>query len=103
MADHADGSTALAQPVEHGEHLLEAVVVEAAEALVDEQRAEVEPAGLLADGIGQAERQRQGGHERLPAGQRGGVADPTGPLVEHPQAQPGARPPAARSSECSRR
>ena len=54
VADDAHGAAALAQPVEHGEHLLEAVVVEAAEALVDEQRAEVEPAGLLAHGVGQA-------------------------------------------------
>ena len=89
VADDAHGAAALAQPVEHGEHLLEAVVVEAAEALVDEQRAEVEPAGLLAHRVGQAQGQGQRGHEGLAARQRGGVADPAGPLVEHPQAQAG--------------
>ena len=76
VADDADGAAALAQPVEHGQHLLEAVVVEAAEALVDEQRAEVEAAGLLAHGVGQPEGQGQRGHEGLAAGQRGGVARP---------------------------
>ena len=53
MADDADRSTALAQPVEHGHHLVEAVVVEGAEALVDEEGLQVEAAGLLADRVGE--------------------------------------------------
>ena len=92
VADDPDGPSALAQGVEHGEHLLEALVVEAAEALVDEQRAQVEAAGLLAHRVGQPEGQGERGHERLAAGQGGGLAGPAGPLVEDPQAEAAAGP-----------
>ena len=54
IEDHGTGIVLVAgrlRHVEHGEHLLEAVVVEAAEPLVDEQRAEVEATGLLAHGV----------------------------------------------------
>ena len=92
VADDADRAPALAQRVEDGEDLLEAVVVEAAEALVDEERREVEAAGLLPDGVGEAEGEGEGGHEGLAAGQGRRLAAPAGPLVEDAQPEPGARP-----------
>ena len=93
VAHDADRAPARPQPVEHGQHLFQAVVVEAAEALVDEQGAEVETTGLLAHGVGQTERQGQRGHERLTAGEGRGVTHPPGPLVEHAQAEPRASTP----------
>ena len=90
VADHAHGAATLAQVVEDRHHLLEALVVEGAEALVDEEGLQVEATGLLADGIGQPQRQGQGGHERLAAGQRGRGPRLTGPQVEHLEAEAAA-------------
>lgn len=90
VGDDSDRTAALAQRVQHGDDLLEALVVECAEPLVDEQRAEVEPAGLLAHGVGQTQGEGERGHEGLAAGQRGRLAGHAGPLVEHSQPQPTA-------------
>ena len=87
MADDPDRAPTVLQLVKHLHHLFEALAVEAAEPLVDEQRVQVDAAALLADRVGQPEGQGQGGHERLAAGQGGGVADLSGPLVLNDQAQ----------------
>ena len=63
-----------AQPAELGEHRVERVRVERAEALVDEQRAQVDPAGLGGDDVRHAEREAQRHVERLAAGQGARVA-----------------------------
>ena len=90
VADDAHAASTLAQAVEHAHHLLEALVVERAEALVDEQRLEVEPAGLGADGVAETEGQGQRRHERLATGEGGGLAARTRPGVDDPQAQTAA-------------
>ena len=90
MGHDTDGSSSLAQRVQDGDHLLEALVVEGAEALVDEEGAEVEAAGLLAHGVGEPEGQGQGGHERLAARQGRGLTAHARPLVEDAQAQTAA-------------
>jgi hypothetical protein len=96
VADDADHAAALAQAVEHGHHLFEGFLVEAAEALVDEQRLYPGAAGLGRDHVGQAEREGQAGQERLAAGQRAGVAVHPGPGVAGEQAEAGAARAAAR-------
>src|SRR5712692_8445006 len=89
VADDAHHPASLAQAVEHGHHLLEGVLVEAAEALVDEQRLDPGAAGLGGDHVGEAEGQGQAGQERLAAGQRAGVAVHPGPAVAGEQAEAG--------------
>src|SRR5260370_35440383 len=79
VADDAHHPAALAQAVEHGHHLLEGVLVEAAEALADEQRLDPGAAGLGGDHGGETEGPGQAGPERLTAGQRAGGAGPPGP------------------------
>lgn len=55
MADDADAAVALAQRVEDVENLVERLLVEAAEALVDEERVEPYASRLLRDDVGEAE------------------------------------------------
>src|SRR5699024_7274948 len=94
VADHTDHASAVPETVEHVEHLLEAALVEAPETLVDEQRPELAPAGLLPDGIGESQRKSEGGGEGLATGERAGAAVLTGPQVA--DQQPEAPAPTAR-------
>src|SRR5580698_5637180 len=55
MADDADAATAFAQAVEDVHHLFEGFLIQAAEALVNEQRLDAGAAGLFGHHIGQAE------------------------------------------------
>ncbi len=59
MADEADGPAALAEFVERAHREVEGVVVERAEALVDEQGVELHTAGAGSDDLGEAESQGQ--------------------------------------------
>src|SRR5215472_7238818 len=59
VADDADHPASLAQPVEHGHHLVQGLLVQAAEALVDEQRLDPGPARLGGDNVGEAEGEGQ--------------------------------------------
>ena len=98
VGDDADGAAALAQAVEHVEHLVERALVERAEALVDEQRLQAAAARLGGDDVGEAEREREAGEERLAAGQRGGRAlRPVQPSTIR-SSRPARRSPRARSS-----
>jgi DHA2 family methylenomycin A resistance protein-like MFS transporter len=85
VADDADDPAALAQPVEHVHHLVERVGVEAAETLVDEQRLEACAAGLRAHDVGEPQREREAGEERLAPGQGGGVPIDARPAVPRQQ------------------
>src|SRR5580658_7058959 len=96
VADDTDHPAAFAQAVEHGHHLFQGVLIQAAEPLVDEQRLDPGPARLGGDDVREAERERQAGQERLAAGQRAGVPVHPGPGVAGEQAEPGTACPAAR-------
>src|SRR5699024_10757936 len=87
VADDADGAATVTEPVEHVEHLLEALLVEAAEALVDEEGAELVPTGLLADAIGEAERQGERDGEGLAARERVRGTLSSGPQVADDQTE----------------
>ena len=89
VADDADHAAAFPQAVEHAHHLFEGVLVQAAEALVDEQRLDPGAARLGGDHVGQAEGEGQAGQERLAAGERAGVAVHAGPAVAGEQAEAG--------------
>src|SRR3974377_1016049 len=52
VADDADHPASPAQPVAHGHHLVQGLLVRAAEALVDEQRLDPGPARLGGDHVG---------------------------------------------------
>ena len=69
--------------------LLQCLLVEAAEALIDEQRFNVNTAGFLLHHVREAQGQRQRGHEGFSAGEGRGVAAAAGPLVHDFQPQPG--------------
>src|SRR5690349_11645549 len=90
MADDADAAVAFAQGVQDAEDLVQGLVVEAAEALVDEEGVEPYPAGLVGDDVREAEGEGEGGEEGLAAGERGGVALAAGPGVDHVQPEPAA-------------
>src|SRR5580704_6438720 len=89
VADDADHSAAFAQAVEHGHDLFEGVLIQAAEALIDEERLDPGAARLGGDDGGQAEGEGQAGQEGLAAGQRTGVAVHPGPAVAGEQAEAG--------------
>ena len=80
--------------------LFQRLLVQAAEALVHEERFDVHAAGFVLDDIGQAQRQRERGHEGFAAGERGRVAPLPGPFVHDVQAQPGLRVAADLASVC---
>ena len=82
----------LSQGVKDGHHLFEAVLIQRAETLVDEQRLQVETTGLGPHGVAQSQRQRQRGHERLTSRQRGRLARLPGPGVPDQQAKAAASP-----------
>ena len=86
--------------VQDRQHLLQAVLVERAEPLVDEEGLQVEATGLLAHPVGEPESQRQRRHERLATGQASRCHGPdrsTGPRSPGPS--PLRRPPATGASE----
>src|ERR1035437_5591775 len=56
---------------EDGHHLFQAFLIERTEALIDEQRLQVEAPGLGPHGVAHSQRQSQRGHERLASRQRG--------------------------------
>ncbi len=73
VAHEADDAPALAQAVEDVHHLVEGVLVERAEALVDEQRLDARAARLGLHDVGQSQGERERGEERLAAGERARV------------------------------
>ncbi len=89
MADDADEPAAGAQVVQDVHDLLQAVGVEAAEALVDEQRIHGLTAGLGGDHVGESQRQGQRGLKGLPTGQGRGVPPAARPGVLDEQPEPG--------------
>ena len=104
VADDPDRAAALAQAVEDVEDLVErALVVERAEALVDEERVEARAAGLGGDDVGEAEREREAGHEGLPAARATSAAARLARSTRRRRATPGPRSPrfVAPSIECS--
>ena len=82
VADHADGSSTLAQLVERAHRDVERLGIERAEPLVDEQRVERDTAGAARDDLGQSEGQGERCQERLAARERlrgPGASGVTGP------------------------
>src|SRR5271155_2072490 len=61
VADDADHPPSLAQAVEHGHHLIQGLLVQAAEALVDKQRLGPGPARPGGDHVGEAEGEGEAG------------------------------------------
>lgn len=55
MTDDADGAVPFAQAVEDVQHLVQGLLVEAAEALVDEERVEAGAARLVRDDVRETE------------------------------------------------
>src|SRR5690606_31055750 len=96
MADDADHPAARAQFVQHPHDGVEGVGIETAEALVDEEGVEDDPAGFGGDGVGQPEREGERGHEGLTAGERLGGADRAGVVVTDVEAEATATSAAAR-------
>src|SRR3954462_5704775 len=86
VTDDSDHAPALAEAVQHGHHLFEGVLVQAAEALVDEQGLDPGAARLGGDHVDPAEGEGEAGPEGLAAGQGAGVAVDAGPAVAREQA-----------------
>ena len=86
-----------------GDREVERLVVQRAEALVDEDRLEADAAGVRLDDLGEAERQGEGGHERLAAGQGGDRPGDAGPGVVDLEVEAGRGLPPKRRSVRSRR
>ena len=76
MADDAHAAVAFAQGVQDVQHLVEGLVVEAAEALVDEEGVEPDAARLVGDDVRETEREGERGEEGLAAREGRGVALP---------------------------
>ena len=102
VADEPDHPVALAQAVEDVHDLLQRLGVEAAEALVHEQRLDRATARLGGHDIGQPEGQGERGQEGLAAGQRRRIAIDTAPGIAHEQAEPAAPAAPASASEWTR-
>src|SRR5699024_2432023 len=88
VGDDADGTAAGAELAELGEDELERFRVEGAEALVDEEGAEVDAPGLGGDDVGEAKCEAQGRVERLAAGQGLGVTLGADAVIEDAQGEP---------------
>lgn len=102
MADDPDGAVVGAQGVQDVEDLVEGVLVEGAEAFVDEERVQGVAASFVGDDVGQSESQGQGSEEGFASGERVGLAGAAGPGVGDLEPQAGAAPRAAWSSEWER-
>ena len=96
VADDAHHPATLAQPVEHGHHLFEGVLVQGAESLIHEERLHPGPGGLRRDDVGEAQREREAGQERLAARQCRGVPVLASPRVAGQQPESGP----ARTTTC---
>ena len=94
MADDADAAVPFAQRVQDVEDLVQGLLVQAAEALVDEEGVQPGAARLVGDDVGEAERQGERGEEGLAAGEGGGVALAARPGVDDVQAEAGTPAPA---------
>lgn len=99
MGDDAHDAAAARHAHERGERLLQRLAVERAEALVDEHGLELHAAGGRLHLVGQAERQRQGGGERLAAGERLDAARRAVVVVDDLQLQPGLAAVVARAGD----
>ena len=89
MGNDADEAVALCQRVQHVQRLVQHVVAQRTEALVDEQRVEPLPAGVVLHDVGQAERQRQRSDEGLAAGQTAGRPPLPRAEIQHVDLQAG--------------
>ena len=96
MRDDADQPVAVGETGEQLERVAQRVFVQRAEALVDEHRFQPHAAAFRLHHVRQSQRQRQRGHERLAAGERGHVAPLSGGAVEHVQIESGLAAPVAR-------
>lgn len=83
MADHADEPVSGLEPCEHLHRHLERLLVEAAEALVDQERVDPPRPGMRLDGLGEPERKGKSGAEALAAREGSGGARLPHPRVEH--------------------
>ena len=89
VGDDADELIAPGQPGQRVHGLFQAVGVQRAEALVDEQRLDDDAARVLLDRVADAQCQAQRGHEALAAGQAAHGAGLAGVGVEHVEVQRG--------------
>ena len=89
MADHADQLVAAGQSGQRIHGFFQTVGVQRAEAFVDKQRFNGHAAGVLLDGIADAQRQTQRGHKALAARKAAHGAHLAGVSVEHVQIQRG--------------
>ena len=87
MGNDAHQTVSLRQGKERFHHFSQRVLVERPEALVDEQRVEPDAARGSLDLVGEAQRQRERGHEALPARERVGVSHGVVVVIDHIQLQ----------------